>query len=456
MAVFVLDKNKKPLMPCCEKRARLLLERGRARVVRVQPFVIRLVDRTVDKSVTQPVLVKIDPGSRASGIALVRVAGDGTHAVLSLIELQHRGAQIRKALQDRAAHRRFRRGKLRYRPARFYNRTRPKGWLPPSLRHRVDTTMSWADRLRRWSPVTGIAVERVKFDTQLMQNPEISGVGYQQGELQGYEVREYVLEKWDRCCMYCDVQGVPLQVEHVLARSRGGSNRVSNLGLACEPCNQAKGSRPVAEYVTDPARLARIQARLKTPLRDAAMMNATRYALYDALVATGIPVEASTGGRTKWNRERLSVPKSHALDAACVGEVCRLSRWRHPTQGVKAMGRGAYQRARLDRYGFPRGRLIRMKRVHDFATGDRVRAEIPTGKTAGVHVGRVAVRASGSFNITTAQGTVQGIRHRRCRLVQRADGYGYSLNLTIPSLKPLGSHYSIHPERQVFRAEVAQ
>jgi len=189
VAVFVLDRYGKPLMPCPEKRARLLLQRGRARVVRVQPFVIRLLDRTVEESETQQLLVKIDPGSKASGIAVARTEDDGTHAVVSLLELQHRGAQIRKALHDRAAHRRFRRGKLRYRPARFDNRTRPEGWLPPSLRHRIDSTMSWTNRLRRWAPVTGIAVERVRFNTHLLANPEVSGVAYQQGELQGYEVR---------------------------------------------------------------------------------------------------------------------------------------------------------------------------------------------------------------------------------------------------------------------------
>ena len=341
MAVFVLDRQKKPLMPCTEKRARLLLERGRARVHLMAPFTIRLVDRTVDESGTQPLILKIDPGSKASGMALVRVEPEGRHSVVVLAELRHRGSQIGKALLGRAAHRRFRRGRLRFRPARFDNRTHPKGWLPPSLRHRVDTTVSWTNRLRRLAPVTGIAVERTRFDTQLMHEPEVSGVGYQQGELQGYEVREYILDKWGRRCMYCDAQHVRLQVEHLLARSRGGSDRVSNLGLACEPCNQAKGSKPLAEFVTDPDRLARIQARMKAPLRDAAMMNATRYALHDALVATGLPVEASTGGRTKWNRTRFGIPKSHALDAARVGTTDGVSDWQRPTLVIKATGRGS-------------------------------------------------------------------------------------------------------------------
>jgi len=248
---------------------------------------------------------------------------------------------------------------------------------------------------------------------------------------------------------------VPLQVEHVLARSRGGSDRVSNLGLACEPCNQVKGSRPVAEFVVDPARLACILARLKAPLRDAAMMNATRYALHDALVATGLPVEASTGGRTKWNRTRLGVPKSHALDAACVGEVGGVSGWRRPTLVVKATGRGAYQRTRLDAHGFPRGKLTRTKRVFGFATGGRVRAEVPTGTKAGVHVGRVAVRARDVFNIAARAGVVTDIHHRHCRLVQRADGYGYALNLAIPTLERKEGRAPPRSEGRGSRAEVA-
>ena len=85
-------------------------------------------------------------------------------------------------------------------------------------------------------------MELVRFDLQKMMNPEISGVEYQQGELAGYEVKEYLLEKWHRRCTYCEKEGVPLQVEHIAAKANGGTNRVSNLCLACEPCNQKKGA----------------------------------------------------------------------------------------------------------------------------------------------------------------------------------------------------------------------
>lgn len=427
MSVFVLDKNKKPLMPCSEKRARLLLERGRAVVVRMHPFTMRLKDRV--GGVMQPVRVKLDPGSKVTGVALVREAPDGQH-VLWLGEVQHRGHAIREAMERRRAFRRHRRSKLRYRQPRFDNRTGPQGWLAPSLRHRVDTTLSWVERLRRFAPVEAISMELVRFDTQKLLNPGINGVEYQQGTLAGYEVREYLLEKWGRACAYCDSLDVPLEVDHIHARSKGGSDCVSNLTLACHECNQAKGSRDVREFVMDEARLARIFEHAKVPLRDAAAMNATRWALYRRLEATGLPVEASSGGRTKFNRARRGVPKTHALDAACVGGFSALHSWRVPTLAIRATGRGSYQRTRLDRHGFPRGYLTRCKRVHGFQTGDHVRVTVPAGKKAGVYEGRVAVRASGKFNIQTPNGTVQGINYRHYRLLQRADGYGYA---TIPT-----------------------
>ena len=178
IAVFVLGKHKEPLMPCTEKRARLLLERGRARVHRMYSFTIRLVDR--ESGETQPLSLKIDPGSKQTGIAIVRAA-DTSAVVVALIELKHRGAAIRKALQQRAGFRRRRRSaNLRYRAPRFDNRRKPEGWLAPSLQHRVDTVLATVARLRASAPITSIVQELVRFDVQLMENPEISGVEYQQ------------------------------------------------------------------------------------------------------------------------------------------------------------------------------------------------------------------------------------------------------------------------------------
>jgi 5-methylcytosine-specific restriction endonuclease McrA len=438
MAVFVLDKRKKPLMPCSEKRARLLLDRGRARVHRLVPFTIRLIDREQEDCTLQPVRLKLDPGSKTTGMALVRESQEvdpdtgevqrSAHA-LFLAELAHRGHAIRDALTQRRAFRRRRRcANLRHRQPRFDNRTRRDGWLAPSLQHRVDTVMSWVRRLRQWVPVSALSQELVRFDTQAMQNPEITGVEYQQGTLVGYEVREYLLEKWGRKCAYCDAQDVPLEIDHIHPRSKGGSDRVSNLTLACRPCNQRKANRDVADFLAkDPKRLARIEAKRKAPLRDAAAVNSTRWALWRCLTATSLPVEVGTGGRTKWNRVRLGIPKAHALDAACVGEVHAVADWQIPVLVIKATGRGSYQRTRLTKYGFPRGYLARSKSAFGFQTGDLVRAVVTTGKKAGTYIGRVAIRARGSFNIQSATGLVQDVHHRFCTLLQRADGYGYSL-----------------------------
>ncbi|AEK58646.1 HNH endonuclease domain protein [Acidithiobacillus caldus SM-1] len=346
--------------------------------------------------------------------------------MLLLLELQHRGHAIRDALTQRRAFRRRRRGNLRYRPARFDNRTRPTGWLAPSLQHRVDTAMAWVHRLRRWTPVTGLSTMIHRFDTQRLQNPEISGMEYQQGELQGYEVREYLLEKWGRKCAYCGAEHAPLTIDHIHPKSRGGSDRVSNLTLACFPCNQRKGNRDVAEFLAhDPKRLARIEAQRKAPLRDAAAINSTRWVLWRDLASTGLDVEVGTSGRTRWNRSRLQIPKAHCLDAACIGHVDAAHGWKQPVLAVKTTGRGSYQRTRLTKYGFPRGYLTRSKSAFGFQTGDLVKAIVTKGKKVGTYLGRVAIRASGSFNIQTASGLVQGVHHRFCTLLQRADGYGY-------------------------------
>jgi 5-methylcytosine-specific restriction endonuclease McrA len=425
--VFVLDRRQNPLMPCHPSRARELLGKGRARVHRLHPFTIRLVDRTIENSTRQPVRLKFDPGAVTSGIAIVREEGDTQH-VLHLAELQHRGKTVRKHMIQRANYRRRRRSaNLRYRPPRFDNRTRPDGWLPPSLNSRCDNLVSWTTRYRHLAPISGLSVESVRFDMQALENPGISGIEYQQGELAGYEVREYLLEKWGRRCAYCDRDDIPFQVEHIQARAKGGSSRVSNLCLACGKCNQRKSSKEIHDFLKrDPKRLKRILATARRPLSAAAAVNATRNGLVRQLRLTGLPVETSSGGRTKWNRSRLEIPKTHALDAACTGAVGRVLNWNMRTLTIKATGRGSYQRTRVTSDGFPRAYLPRTKTLHGFQTGDLVRAVVTKGRKAGQYTGRVAVRSTGSFNIQMPSLTVEGIAHRFCRILARTDGYTYS------------------------------
>ncbi|MBX5459114.1 MAG: HNH endonuclease, partial [Thermogemmatispora sp.] len=277
---------------------------------------------------------------------------------------------------------------------------------------------SWASRYRRLAPIAWIEIETVRFDTQALHHPEIFGVEYQRGELFGYEVREYLLEKWGRRCVYCGAENVPLEIEHIIPKSRGGTDRVSNLTVACRVCNQAKGNRTAEEFGHP-----EVQARAKMPLKDAAAVNRTRSAIRNGLCALGLLVGSWTGGRTKWNRERLGLPKTHALDALCVGDLAGVSGWHAPVLAIKALGRGQRCRTNVDAHGFPRGYRMRSKTVRGLRTGDLVRAEVPRGKRTGVHVGPVAVRASGSFRV----GKADGISWRWCRLLQRADGYGYMM-----------------------------
>lgn len=422
--VFVLDANEEPLMPTHPARARQLLDAGRAVVYRYEPFTILLKDRTVAESEVQETQVKVDPGSKTTGFAVVTDGKRGKRVVWAA-ELKHRGDQIRRKMRKRRQWRCSRRPrKTRYRPRRFNNRRRRKGWLPPSVQSRVDNIATWVARLRGFAPVTSLSMELAKFDTQKMRNPEIRGVEYQQGTLQGYTVKEYLLEKFGRTCVYCGAKGygsdsTVLEVEHVIPETRDGSDRLDNLVIACESCNREKDDRTAEEFG-----YPEIQAQVEESLRDAAVINATRWHVYHVLEATGLPLEVGTTARTKYNRHVQEYPKTHWIDAACVGEsgsdVSLHPEMQHLI--IEAKGRGSRQVCLMDRYGFPRTRPKRYKEVHGFRTGDLVRAVVPDHlKTAGIHVGRVAVRASGSFRV----GDVDGINWKYCKLLQRNDGYEY-------------------------------
>jgi 5-methylcytosine-specific restriction endonuclease McrA len=418
-AVFVLDTDRQPLDPCHPARARQLLRIGRASVFRRHPFTIVLHDRTREDAVVHAYRLKIDPGSKTTGLAILC----GTRVVWAG-ELTHRGQRINAALNSRRAIRRSRRQRTtRYRQPRFLNRRRPEEWLPPSLASRVHNVMTWVERLARAAPIAALSQELGRFDTQLMQHPDITQTQYQQGTLAGYEVREYLLEKWQRQCAYCQATEGPLEVEHLVPRSRGGSDRVSNLALACVPCNQRKGNQTAAEFGY-PA----VQAQAQQPLKDAAAVNTTRWALYRQLCTTGLPVECGTGGRTKYNRTRLGLPKAHWTDAACVGastpQTLRVAGIL--SLQIRAMGYGTRQMCRTDTHGFPVQHRARQKRYGGMQTGDLVKAVVPSGKYQGTWISRVVVKASGWFDLII-RGKKASVHQKHCRRLFAADGYTYTL-----------------------------
>jgi 5-methylcytosine-specific restriction endonuclease McrA len=424
--VFVVDTNKQPLHPVHPGRARLLLKAGKAAVHKRYPFTL-VLKTSVEQPQMQPLRLKLDPGSRTTGIAIM---DDQSGTVLFAAELSHRGQAIKKALDSRRAIRRSRRNRhTRYRKPRFDNRRRPQGWLAPSLMSRVCNAETWVKRLRAVCPITAISMELVRFDMQAMEKPDIQGCEYQQGTLAGYELREFLLETWGRACCYCGKQDIPLQVDHIQARANGGSNRASNLCLACEPCNLAKGTQEIAVFLAKkPDLLKKILAQAKAPLRDAAAVNSSRWALFERLKATGLPVECGSGGLTKFNRVSRGLEKTHWLDAANVGQstppVLQMSNAIKPLL-IQATGHGTRQMCLMNKFGFPRTSPKGAKQVKGFQTGDIVRAVVTTGTKVGTYVGKVAIRATGSFNITTPAGTVQGISHRFCTTVHHCDGYSY-------------------------------
>lgn len=419
--VFVLDTDKRPLEPIHPGWARQLLKGGKAAIYRKFPFTLVLKESRSD-SVVSELQLKIDPGSKTTGLAILNGS-----KVIWAAELTHRGQAIKDALLLRRQIRRGRRNRhTRYRPARFLNRTRPEGWLAPSLKSRVHNIETWVKKLMRLAPIISITQELVRFDMQLMQNAEISGVEYQQGKLAGYEVREYLLEKFNRQCVYCDAKDTPLEIEHVHPLSKGGSDKISNLTLACHFCNQAKGSRDIRDFLSGkPDVLKRVLSQIKSPLKDAAAVNTTRWDLFETLKNTGLPVLTGSGGQTKFNRTRLNLPKTHWLDAACVGDVETLEVLTLQPLLVKSTGHGSRQMCGTDKYGFPTRHKSRTQVHKGFQTGDTVKAVVTAGKKIGSYTGRVLCRASGSFDIVTSQGRVAGISHKYCTPAHKKDGYAY-------------------------------
>ncbi|MEU7385130.1 RNA-guided endonuclease IscB [Streptomyces tanashiensis] len=427
--MFVLSKDGLPLMPCHPARARALLARGRAAVARHTPFTIRLKDRRRSDAEVFGVELRIDPGSRGTGLALTETRGqtsaDGVTVTvrrgLVAIELRHRGPQIHQAMVRRAGYRRRRRSALRYRPPRFLNRVRRRDWLAPSLRHRVESVCSVVDGLRRYAPVVEIHVEENTFDIPALTKGRRT-------EAPGGKAR--ARSRSGESCAYCGASDVPLVVDHVRARARGGTDRPANLLLTCVPCNQEKAARPVEEFLARrPELLAAVLGRLRSPLSDAAAMNATRAQLLLRLERTDLPVRCWPASLTSANRAAAGLAKSHTLDGLCVGPVGSgtgdaIVRVASPVYVFEATGRGSYARTTPDRFGFPRLVRPRRKRHHGFASGDLVRATVRKGRWAGVWTGRVTVRSTGRHSVATPLGRFNA-SHEHLLLLQRADGFAY-------------------------------
>lgn len=439
--IFVLNENKKPLNPTTNAKTRWLLSNGYATIHKLQPFTIRLNKQVKNPNLKKYVL-KIDLGSKTTGLSI----NCGSEVVF-LANLEHRADNIKQKLQTRREHRRFRRSKLKYRPPRFDNRKRNKGWLPPSLNSIVNNIKTWVKRLKKLCPINKVVVEIAKFDTQKMQNPNIEGIEYQQGTLKGYRVKEFLLYNYNHTCQYCGgySEDEILEVEHKQPKSKGGTNRLANLTLSCKTCNLDKGNRNLKEWLIDLKNKDFRKKIIKTRynnikkildkkeslnLKDAGRVNSYKYKLLAEIKKIIKNIETSTGTKTKYNRNQIAnLDKTHHFDALCVKTVESSYSFDKGFKvlNIKATGRGTRQRTLLDKYGFPRAYRSNQKYVDGFKTGDLVKAIVTKGKNKGTYFARVSTRKSGYFRLDCFDGTkIDGVNSKYLTLLQRGDGYAYS------------------------------
>lgn len=316
----VLDQHGKPLMPTTRLgKVYRLLKTQKAHIVSYEPFTIQL-DYEPDTHIIQPMTLGVDSGAIHSGYSVANEQREFySSEVIARDNISYRISDRRMYRQNR----RYR--KTRYRKPRFNNRkNKKKGWLPPSLEQKVAVQLNEIDHLHQYFPIETIIVEVAEFDIQKIKNPNISGKDYQQGTLQGYNIRNYLLEKHGRKCFYCDKEVSNFEVEHLIPKAKGGSNRIDNLTLSCHSCNQKKRTLTAEEFIKQTLPAEKVAKKLKQLSKEKrlfkymAHMNATRWALYNAINDKYSNVKMTYGYITKYNRIQAGLPKAHHIDAKCI------------------------------------------------------------------------------------------------------------------------------------------
>lgn len=419
--VFVLDKSKKPLDMITNAEARILLKNKQVVVDKVYPFTIRLKDNSCG-SKDRAYTVKLDPGSKHTGIAIV----DDNNQVVMLAEIEHRGHIIKRNLDKRRAVRRNRRNrKTRYRPARFDNRAKPEGWLAPSVKSRADNVINFIKKYKKLINIDKVMIENVSFDTaQMTLDTKLWGSDYQQGNLYQKELRSFIFSRSDGKCVYCGAKAT--EIDHVVPRSNGGTNSTYNLVASCRSCNEKKSNLTLKAF----GKLMNkdySQLEPKKLPKDAAIVQSARK--YTIKEITKLVPDTTTHDAwlTKYNRDELGLPKEHYYDALSVGEIPnKFNFLTDKILVISAKGRGSRQMCHVDKYGFPRTSAKASKSVKGFQTGDMVKAIVPNGSKQGKYLGRVVVRYSGRFDIKVKNDFVRNIGYKYCHIIQKGDGYSYN------------------------------
>lgn len=300
--VYVLNINKEPLMPCTKAKARKLLKENKAVIVDYTPFTIQLTFECENQ--TQDITLGVDAGSKMVGLSATT-----TEKELFSSEVELRTDIVDK-LSTRRQNRRTRRNRLRYRKPRFLNRVsrKKKGWLAPSIEHKINTHLKVIENVHKILPITKIIVETASFDIQKIKNPNISGTEYQQGEMEGWNVREYILFRDNHTCQHCKGKSKDkvLNVHHIESRKIGG-NAPNNLITLCRTCHK--------DY-----HAGKINLKIKRgqSFKDATFMGVMRWTFYNRLKEIYSDVNMTFGYITKNTRITNGLEKSHRVDARCI------------------------------------------------------------------------------------------------------------------------------------------
>jgi hypothetical protein len=444
--VFVLDTNKQPLAPCTPARARQLLDNNKAAAYRYNPFTI-ILHREIVLDAQDNYSINLDPGAVTSGLAIIGHFPKQGDVVIFGAEITHKSKAIKAKLYARRGFRAGRRSRLRYRKPRFDNRTRPEGWLPPSLESRVNCITRFVNKFNHLLPNANVCnIELPKFDTQKMNNSNIKNHQYSQGVMKNFDnTKDYLIHRDGESCFYCGATDTKLFKEHISPRAIG-SNSVNNLVLSCLSCNTKKSNNHVDEFLSDkPEVLDKLKKR-NVPRWAAAAMNSMRNRLISDITKLNIEIWIYSGYQTSYNRTMLGYPKEHWIDAACVGDNVQVHIPHNmiPVK-IKAIGKGSRRVVNNDKYGFPcinkktgeRQAAGNIKRIHGFSTGDFVYLSA-TGKYTGEYKGRLAAITKRGFlefklkipisTIVKGVPKMQNIisnNYKNFRLIQHGDSYEY-------------------------------
>lgn len=299
-----------PLMPCTQKKARILLKEGKAVIYKYDPFTIQLTYATGETK--QDCHIGIDTGSKHIGMAIT-----SENKVLFKGEIELR-QDVKSNIDTKHIYRRSRRNrKTRYRQPRFLNRKRSDKWLPPSLQNRVDHTFHWIDTFCSLVSDPILHIEVGKFDTAKMINPEINGVDYQHGQTYGFfEERYFVFARDNYTCQCCGKsKDKILQTHHIIYRSNGGTDRVDNLITVCTDCHTSKNHQKGGILYKWQEQHKKVKQYKEPPF-----MNAIRKRIF----ARYPNAHTTYGSETTPHRKELGLEKTHYNDAITISGITNI------------------------------------------------------------------------------------------------------------------------------------